>query len=414
MHPSTLENMRVTGLTLTERRALYVHLKDVGPRWKAMQSDKMAERKWNWFNMMKANFKENVNAWQRHVDQFGPPGNHPYATSKDHLKNGCPLIGKQCPLKADKLTDYDGDYGFPEDAVYLKTDVKKSEVDNTSKAKQEALEAAREKKELERRDALKCHYKRKILQVSLANRSCIAMDEVMDKIEAAQEKLVRNQLSTNEGNDKSELAKKEAAAFEDALNEVKLPIFSFAERSGIQLSGKRDSSFDKPDTRSMVELTLCEEFIEIAEYFCGGIGERMEEMQIRDGKMKSSLNQLRQLLNELHDRNTKCIQQLSDTEERPPRSRKFKTREAIACEIQKEIHQVEARNTVNKNGDAPKAANNATGTSVHATLGGGRGDNNAGRRAGLMGALKARGGGLGDSAGRGGLMAAIAAHSTTN
>ena len=33
MHPSTLENMRVTGLTLTERRALYVHLNVLGPRW---------------------------------------------------------------------------------------------------------------------------------------------------------------------------------------------------------------------------------------------------------------------------------------------------------------------------------------------------------------------------------------------
>ncbi len=33
MHPSTLENMRVTGLTLTERRAIYAHLKVLVPKW---------------------------------------------------------------------------------------------------------------------------------------------------------------------------------------------------------------------------------------------------------------------------------------------------------------------------------------------------------------------------------------------
>jgi hypothetical protein len=113
MRPSTLENMSVTGLTLTERRALYQHLIDVGPRWKAMQAEKMTKRKWTWYNMMKSNFKENVDSWQRHVDKYGPPGNHPYAT-RDNPTAGCPLLGKQCPLKADKIVDYDDDYGFPE------------------------------------------------------------------------------------------------------------------------------------------------------------------------------------------------------------------------------------------------------------------------------------------------------------
>jgi hypothetical protein len=46
MHPSSIEGLRSTGLTLTERRALYEHLKDLGPKWKTMMSDKMAERKW--------------------------------------------------------------------------------------------------------------------------------------------------------------------------------------------------------------------------------------------------------------------------------------------------------------------------------------------------------------------------------
>ena len=40
MHPSTLDNMRVTGLTLTERRALYEHLRPAGPQWKAMKAER--------------------------------------------------------------------------------------------------------------------------------------------------------------------------------------------------------------------------------------------------------------------------------------------------------------------------------------------------------------------------------------
>ena len=37
MHPSTLESLRVTGLTLTERRALHAHLKETGAKWKKQQ-----------------------------------------------------------------------------------------------------------------------------------------------------------------------------------------------------------------------------------------------------------------------------------------------------------------------------------------------------------------------------------------
>ena len=76
-HPSTLENMRVTGLTIKERRALYHHLKPIGIRWNANASkggvgDKMMERKRVWFETMKSNFKERLNAYQRHVHKYGP------------------------------------------------------------------------------------------------------------------------------------------------------------------------------------------------------------------------------------------------------------------------------------------------------------------------------------------------------
>ena len=411
MHPSTLENTRVTGLTLTERRALYAHLKDIGPRWKAMQADKMTERKWTWFNMMKGNFKENVDSWQRHVDQYGPPGAHPYATREDPNK-GCPLIGKACPLKADKLIDYDGDYGYPETAEYFKSDVKKSDLDNVDKAKQELQEAAKEKKALERSEALKKHYKAKILNVSLANGSCEAMDEAMDKMEGAQERWIKDRL-TGEGNLTTSEKVKEMASFNEALNDFKLSLLSFADRSGMQLTGKRDTNADQPDIRSMIELSLCEEVIETAEDFFKGIEERMNEIGARDGRMKSTLNQLRQLMEELHERNLNSMSKLG--EERPARSRKLKTRHTITEEVKKELllkspipdePQIEGR------GPPPSLpGSGGRGGLLDAIAGrgrGGRGDR--GGQVDLLAAISGRGrGGRSSDGGRGDFLAAVAA-----
>mmetsp|Transcript_18198 Transcript_18198/g.50679 ORF Transcript_18198/g.50679 Transcript_18198/m.50679 type:complete len:375 (+) Transcript_18198:1508-2632(+) len=111
-HPSMFENLRVTGLTLTERRALHHHLKTIGDCWKKQctgSGDKMTERKIVWFETLKSNFRESLRAYVRHVDAYGPPENH-----------CCSMIGRQCPLKADKAIDYSGDYGYSEDSKYFK------------------------------------------------------------------------------------------------------------------------------------------------------------------------------------------------------------------------------------------------------------------------------------------------------
>mmetsp|Transcript_26518 Transcript_26518/g.58353 ORF Transcript_26518/g.58353 Transcript_26518/m.58353 type:complete len:580 (+) Transcript_26518:3-1742(+) len=115
MHPSSLEAMRTTGLTLTERRALHEHLKDVAPKWKAMSSDKMCERKWMWHASLQGKFKEMLGKYEKHVEAYGPPENH-----------SCPMIGNQCPVRADLTTDYTGDYGYPENAEYEQQAVAKS------------------------------------------------------------------------------------------------------------------------------------------------------------------------------------------------------------------------------------------------------------------------------------------------
>ena len=79
MHPSLIEGLRSTGLTLTERRALHEHLKEVGAQWQEMQQDPSIERKYSWFLGLKSKFKEMVTAYDKHVQEYGPPGNHPYA-----------------------------------------------------------------------------------------------------------------------------------------------------------------------------------------------------------------------------------------------------------------------------------------------------------------------------------------------
>jgi len=94
MHPSSLEAMRTTGLTLTERRAIHEHLKEIAPKWKAMVSDKMCERKWMWHASLQSKLKE--------------------------------MIGNERYEKADLATDYSGDFGYPEEAEYEQQAVAKS------------------------------------------------------------------------------------------------------------------------------------------------------------------------------------------------------------------------------------------------------------------------------------------------
>lgn len=388
MHPSTLDNMRVTGLTLTERRALYEHLRTVGPQWKAMKAEKMTERKWTWYNMMKGNFKENLASWQRHVDQYGPPGAHPYAT-RANPNEGCPLIGKQCPLKADKLIDYDGDYGFPEDAVYEVSDVKKADTDDPgAKAMQEALELMKEKKANERSDALKKHYNGKLLQVSKANGSCEQMDEMMEKLEFGMMKWIEDIILL--GDDKSKLTddvkKKEVANYTDALNDCKLSTLDFCGRSGMQLSGKKGGD-SKPDPRSIVECSLAQEVADSFDVFTKFVTNRLKQLEFVDTRIKSTIDMLNGLFSELRERNVKRIEELEG--ERLPLSRKLKTQDEMEKEIKDKIEKAKAA---------------AAGAESEEAGGGGGPPLPGPPRGGLMDAIK---GGRGGGGGRGGLLDAI-------
>jgi hypothetical protein len=406
MHPSTLENMRVTGLTLTERRGLYEHLRPAGPQWKAMKAEKMTERKWTWYNMMKSNFKENLASWQRHVDQYGPPGAHPYST-RENPNVGCPMVGKQCPLKADKLIDYDGDYGFTDKAEYEVSEVKKADTDDPgAKAMQEALALAKEKKANERSDALKKHYSGKLLQVSKANGSCEQMDDMMDKMEFGMSKWIEDFITL--GDDKSKLTedvkKKEVANFTDVLNDCKLSILDFCGRSGMQLSGKKGGD-QKPDPRSIVECSLSEEAAEAFDIFTKFVNNRLKYTGVLDTRIKSTLDMLKGLLTELRERNIKTISNLGGA--RLPQSRKVKTPEEIEKDIKEKraarAAEKEAESGESGGGGGPPLPGPPRGGLMDA-IKGGRG---GGGRGGLLDAIKGGGRGGGGGGGRGGLLDAI-------
>jgi len=113
-----LEGMRTTGLTLTERRALHHHFKDIVERWTEKRSDPSIEKKWQWYQNLRLKFKETLSAYMKCVDQFGPPGSHAYAKRGDPNGGGCHLLGNQCPIKADATINYNDDYGYTKEAMY--------------------------------------------------------------------------------------------------------------------------------------------------------------------------------------------------------------------------------------------------------------------------------------------------------
>uniref|UniRef100_A0A7R9ZKQ1 Uncharacterized protein n=1 Tax=Craspedostauros australis TaxID=1486917 RepID=A0A7R9ZKQ1_9STRA len=99
-------------------------MKDLGNGWRRQANDKMVERKWMWHESLKGKYKEVLDKYEKHVAEYGQPENHPYG--KKRGDPGCPLIGNQCPIKANAAMDYSGDYGFPESGIYSKSEVQKS------------------------------------------------------------------------------------------------------------------------------------------------------------------------------------------------------------------------------------------------------------------------------------------------
>ncbi|KAI2496524.1 hypothetical protein MHU86_17966 [Fragilaria crotonensis] len=308
MHPTTLENLQSVGLTLSERRAVYFHLKGVAMRWRAAADEPAASRKWAWFRMLKQEFKEALFAFDRHCQEFGAPDRHIYATRADPTK-GCPLIGKQCPVKADKMFDYGVDYGFPDGDVFADKHSTSARRHDSGMDVLATKEASREKA-FRRREPIEKHYKGRILQVALACDSCDAMDRIMDRMESQQEAWIEDRLRREKARFTDMQRRIEIGSFAAAVHELKLALPPLAERSGMQLTGNRDSNAARLDDRSPIELGLCEEVWEHAEHFFTGIESRLRELDANDTEVKAEVTQLRELIDELHNRNMCTINEL--------------------------------------------------------------------------------------------------------
>jgi hypothetical protein len=178
LHPAILENFRVTGMTLTERRAVYCHLTESKPTattdsatatpgscsdgseslsiaemWDKNQKDPMIARKLRWYNMMRDNLKSSLSQYEAHVKECGQQ-------QQQHHHHQCNLIGNQCPVRADtSVIDYFAeDYGYPDGDIYQNIEevVTVSQSVNSEKAiiDPKQLSEDRVKKEIQNRKRL--------------------------------------------------------------------------------------------------------------------------------------------------------------------------------------------------------------------------------------------------------------------
>jgi hypothetical protein len=386
-HPSLLENLRVTGLTVTERRALHMHLREIAETWKAQQGEEMTKKKYEWFKSLRETFKTVVNSYNKHVKQYGPEDNHPYAT-RDDPDIGCPMIGKQCPIKANKNPAYDQDLGYPDGDVYMESTVQKGNPDDAgARALAEAQELARAKLANSRADALKKHY-RNVRLVAEANGVCELIDTSLDQIENRQLLWFQARLKRRlERTETAATIKVELAEFGELVNEIRLVSLKFAERSGMNLSGKRDAAKDAKDTRSSIECNLILLYCDAVSDCFDGMDERMDEVKASDKRLRSAIPVIRDLLKDLAGKSRKTLDSLKD--KGPAMTRRVKTR----TEIMKEAKE---KNSASAAPAESEAAEEAAGPAraphpMMAARGRGRGGRGGGRE-GLFAAIAGRGG----------------------
>ncbi|CAK5177100.1 unnamed protein product [Aphanomyces euteiches] len=349
-HPSVLENLRVTGLTVTERRALHMHLKDIAVQWESQKGEEMAARRLQFFKTLKDTFKQVVASYNRHVAQYGPRGQHPYLTRGDESGVGCPLIGKQCPLKADAAPAYTLDLGYPEEDVYVESKVQKAVVEDAGAiALAEAKRLAVEKLANARADILKKHYNKNLKQTAEANGACERLDAEMDKVENEQTTWFKRRFTHDmQGTANATTIKVELADFLNFVNEIRLATTFFCDRSGMNLTGKRDPANDKPDTRSSIECSLAISYCEAAVDCFDGILHRLEKLKIQEKRLQSTIPAIQSLVVELKDRSVATIAKLPP-QKTPPRKVKLR------AEIEKETkEQISAES--NGGGEAAAAA----------------------------------------------------------
>lgn len=409
MHPSLLENLRVTGLSVTERRALHVHLSEIAGRWQELKQDEIAGRKWTFFSSLLKSFKPMVNMYNRHVEMYGPPGNHVYAT-KDDMETGCPKIGRQCEVKANSIPDYTNDLGYPAGDEYMESTVQKSDPEDAgAKALREAKELSRAKASNARSNDLKRHYKGNVRESAKAGGVCDDIDATIDKIENTQRLWVQARLS-----DKKLDPRAESSEFNEMISMCRLACITYTERSGMKLSGKRDTSADESDPRSAIEILLCEDFCMVVKDCLAGILQRMDRIKSKEKRARSAVPILEESIEDIHNRNLATLNTLTVS------SNKKNKKRILLADLIKEVELAKKEDPPAEEASSPtstagpgrggpgRGGPGRGGDFLSAIRGRGRGPSTAG----LLGAIRGRGSGRGGpgrgAPGRGDLFAAIA------
>ena len=115
-HPSNLESLRCSGLTLTERRALERILQPIATHhWQKHQSNPMTKRKWNWYCLLRQKLKDCIAQQQHHLEMYLCNGRSSSSPC------GCPHVGTSRCVLYESFDYSQQDYGYPcdlDDAVY--------------------------------------------------------------------------------------------------------------------------------------------------------------------------------------------------------------------------------------------------------------------------------------------------------
>ncbi|KAF0689578.1 Aste57867_18997 [Aphanomyces stellatus] len=249
MHPSIVEGYRLAGLGLIERRALHVVLAAPAAEWKKQSKDEFATRKYTWFKKLHKALVDAIESYDRH---------HPGSKDASHVcsaRHACPVL---IEAKVDQL--YAVDLGCPPDAQYVVHDVVKSDSGQSSSSgggASDAELAVAQKRTQARHASVKAHYQAlggggQVLLVTQAMGA-------MDNMDAALLALARGEaaLVTLQDKDKERLAALVLTA-RDA-------VVAMAKRSGICVTGKRDTAKDSADGRAPVEATVAQELTEYIE-----------------------------------------------------------------------------------------------------------------------------------------------------
>ena len=326
-HPSNLEGLRQSNLTLTERRALHQHLRPVVQLLQEKGgTDPLSQRKMTCLRSMTCHFKEMLAKYQHHVATTDGK------TGPDH---SCTMIGKACPVRADLVMDYSGDLGFPAGDVYEESSFGSSVARTNYEAADPTTgkdnETARQE-ELwnQRRQALKEHYKHDsntVQQVANAWSVCELMEDLVNRMDQQREQWIVQQLQAKDGSkDGSDSQPTATTTKWDILSEVLRELSTWAARA---------KGGDGIDARSLVEIGLLEDVYDAVHAYLSDIGELAATTPDMGGDGRAQIiSKVQGYLETMHALNLSTLDRCFKNQA-VPEKRKRKSRTEIAMDYWK-------------------------------------------------------------------------------